>query len=145
MPKNTRFTMACHILASLAFVRNRFVSSEVIARSVQTNPVVVRRLLGLFHDAGWVESQVGSGGGTRLAVDPAALSLLDVYDQVEENSLFYSHEPNPDCPVGRAVDSTLLDMLVASEDALRESLAARTIAELVESAREHYAALRAGT
>ena len=142
MPKSTRFTVACHILASLAFVRDRYVSSEVIAQSVQTNPVVVRRLLALFHGAGWVHSQVGSRGGTRLAVDPATISLLDVHDQIEEGSAFATHQPNPDCPVGQAIEDSLFAMLDDGEEALRASLAERTIAELAQSAREHYGAMR---
>lgn len=142
MPKSTRFTVACHILASLAFVRDRYVSSEIIAQSVQTNPVVVRRLLALFHDAGWVESQVGSGGGTRLAVFAEAISLQEVFDVVEAEGVFATHAPNPACPVGQAVERTLFDMLADAEAALRSSLADQSIADLAASARRQYALLR---
>ena len=50
---------------------------------MNTNPVVIRRLLGLFREAGYVESKNGVGGGWVLVTDPRQITLLDVLETVE--------------------------------------------------------------
>lgn len=63
MGASTRFTIALHILTLLASNRAQPLTSEYIARSVNTNPVVIRRLLGLLRKRGLVSSQPGNRGG----------------------------------------------------------------------------------
>jgi hypothetical protein len=57
MNVSTRFTIALHILTLLASSQGEALTSEYIAGSVNTNPVVVRRLLGLLRKQGFVSSQ----------------------------------------------------------------------------------------
>ncbi len=65
--------------------------SEQVAESVNTNPVVIRRMLMELAEAGLVVSQTGSLGGSRLANDPAKTTLLDVYQALEcERRVFAS-------------------------------------------------------
>ena len=52
--------------------------SEQVAESVNTNPVVIRRMLLELAEAGLVVSQTGSLGGSKLANDPSKTTLLDV-------------------------------------------------------------------
>ena len=63
---NSKLTVGIHILTLLASSPGEAQTSEYIAGSVNTNPVVIRRLLGLLREAGIVESQGGHGGGWRL-------------------------------------------------------------------------------
>jgi len=74
-------------------------TSEFMGGSVNTNPVFVRRILGLLSRAGLVTSQPGVGGGWRLLRDPATITLLEVYRAVDEGHLLAMHHstPNPDC------------------------------------------------
>jgi DNA-binding IscR family transcriptional regulator len=60
---NSKLTVGVHILALLAMMGETQLTSEQIAGSVNTNPVVIRRLLGLLRTAGYVESTSGPGGG----------------------------------------------------------------------------------
>jgi Rrf2 family protein len=107
--KSSRFTVAVHVLTLLAHEEGRALTSEYIAGSVNTNPVVIRRILGLLSKARLVTSTEGAGGGTTLARPARRIRLGDVYSAVEAGRLFGStrSNPNPLCPVGRCVQSVL--------------------------------------
>src|SRR5271170_6309961 len=104
MSANSRLTVATHILAWMALVaRNNPdpVTSERIAASVNTNPVVIRRTLGLLAKAGLVESYRGVNAGWRLTRSADTTSLLHVFDALEEGALFALHpsKPSQACPI----------------------------------------------
>jgi Rrf2 family protein len=135
MRANTRFTVAIHILTLLAREDGpAAVTSEYIAGSVNTNPVVIRRLLALLRRAGLVASQGGPGGGWRLVRPAARISLRDVYRSVETEPLFALHAsaPNPKCPVGRTIQAAVSGHYDQARLAVEKELARTTIAELLQ-------------
>ena len=75
---SSRVAVAVHVLAYMAWKRSEAVTSERIAASVNTNPVVVRRIVGALRNAGMVTVQPGVGGGATLAREPHDITLLDV-------------------------------------------------------------------
>lgn len=130
--KSRRLAAAAHILSLLDFEGGRPVCSDDIAGSVNTNPVVVRRLLAAMSRAGLIVSQPGAGGGSRLARPARAITLRDVYDAVEEGPTFTLHDaPNGRCPVGRHVHAALQTHLDDATTAVRTALQVVTIADLV--------------
>jgi len=133
MTKSSRFVIATHTLALLANGDGEPITSELIAGSVNTNPVVIRRILALLSKAGLVTSQEGAKGGTRLAKPAAEISLLAVYRAVEEGNLFASHPqpPNPQCAVGCNIQAALEPTLDAAEEAMAGSLARTTVADVL--------------
>jgi Rrf2 family protein len=133
MTSNSRFTVAIHILTLLAFAGPEPCTSDYIAGSVNTNPVVIRRLLARLREAGLVASQGGPGGGWQLRREPAAITLAEVYRAVEPTELFPLHaaEPNPVCPVGRTIQQALEATFRDARTALERDLARTTIASLV--------------
>lgn len=137
MSTNSRFAVAIHTLAFLAFAEQRQaepVSSDVIAQSVNTNPVVIRRLLGTLRDAKLVTSQPGSGGGWRLLRSADQISLCEVYGAVKEGPLFAQppRSPDPQCMVGRNVQHVLGGFLEAAEHAMERSLSEMTVAQVMQ-------------
>jgi Rrf2 family protein len=141
MSTNTRFAVAIHILTLLAQSRNEPVTSESIAGSVNTNPVVIRRALGALRTAGLVASQGGNGGGWWLVADPEAVTLRTVYLAVEDEALFPLHHrpPNPSCPVGRHIQQALAAHFAAATRAMEDELARTSVADVLHEVR-----LRAG-
>lgn len=133
MISNSRFAVASHILTLLAQNPAEPVTSDYIAASVNTNPVVIRRVLGMLRSARLVTSQGGNGGGWRLVSAPAAITLRDVYRAVEEEPLFPLHhnEPNQNCPVGRHIQDALTGTFAAATEALEQELARTTVADLL--------------
>jgi Rrf2 family protein len=118
-------------LTIFALKRCEALTSEFIASSVNTNPVVVRRLLGSLREAGLVESRTGVGGGWTLLVDPERISLLEILRAVEPHSeVFALHraEPNPECPCGRHIQDVLTEVYTKVQDGMTRQLASVTVA-----------------
>lgn len=108
------------------------VSSDWIAGSVGTNPVVIRRSLARLEQAGLVRGRKGPRGGYRLARPAASITLGDVYRATRDDGPLALHtgEPNPRCPVGRCIGGVLESIYTAAEGAMEARLDAITIEEL---------------
>ena len=134
---NSRFAVAVHILTLLEQQQGDPVTSEYIAGSVNTNPSLVRRLVGMLTNAGLTSSQLGSGGGTLLARPASKISLLDVYRAVDEGELFAMHRerPNPACPIGRNIQAALETHFATASKALEDELRQVTIADVLTDVR----------
>ena len=136
MAANSRMTIAVHALAWLALARRQghdVLTSDQVAASVNTNSVIIRRSLGDLRLAGLVEVRHGAGAGWSLARAPEEITLLDVYDAVEQEPLFGMHrtEPNLECPVGRGIRPALGNVYRGVEQALRSELACTSIADVL--------------
>ena len=142
MAASCRFAFAVHILTVLALKRDGSVTSETLAGSVNTNPVVIRRLMTELRRAGLVTTHMGAGGGAALTRAPEEITLNEVYRAVETGVSFSLHpqQPNQRCPVGRKIEVVLDAVFASAQQALESALASRTLAEVledVESAPEH--------
>ena len=133
MSISSRSAVGIHVLTLLAQSGEEPLSSEVMAGSVNTNAVVIRRELGLLRQAGLVRSQEGSGGGWRLARNPKRITLLDVYRAVEKEKLFSLHnqQPNPACRVGRSIQGALEGVFGDAEAAMERRLRETTIEDVL--------------
>lgn len=133
---NTRFAVAVHVLTYLADVAGDHpVSSDELAASTNSNPVHVRRVLGPLREAGVVTARSGSRGGWGLGRPAADIDLAAVWDVVHgAESVLALHDPNPACPVGRGVVQVLADVDEQAAAAVRATLAARTVADVVTEA-----------
>lgn len=134
MPTSTRFAVAIHILSGIALHRGKVVRSEDLARSVNTNPTTVRRILGALADAGLTRGQMGQGGGALLAIPAGKITLLDIYRAVEEPQYFALHrsEPDPSCYVGRYIIPVLESQFDEFTKALEKTLSRTTLADVVK-------------
>jgi len=141
MNSSSRFTVAIHVLTLLAYAGPDPLTSEYIAGSVTTNPVVIRRLLASLREAGLVRSQGGPGGGWQLLQDPKRITLRAVLAAVEGATIFPapSGVPNPLCPIGRTIQSLLAGPFLSAQEALEQDLDRTTIAALVAQARAAHA------
>ena len=134
MSTNSRFAVAVHVLTLMAWSGEEPLKSEQVAESVNTNPVVIRRMLCELAEAGLVVSQTGSLGGSRLASDPAKTTLLDIYQALECGGVFSLHRqpPSRDCPVGVNIETVLGDVLLEVDAAVEAVLAKITISDVVQ-------------
>ncbi|PEA56729.1 transcriptional regulator [Bacillus pseudomycoides] len=136
---SSRFTVAVHMLTLLAVDKTSRCTSEWIAGSVNTNPVVIRRITGMLKKAGLVDVQAGKGG-TSLARDLDEVTLLDVYKAVEvmeEGHLFSFHDnPNVQCPVGANIQNVLEIILLQAQEAMENVLANVKVKQLVTNLEE---------
>lgn len=135
MSISSRFTVGIHILALIEINKDGVSTSEFLAGSVNTNPVVIRKIMGMLKKAGLVEVRPGIAGA-ELAKELSDITLLDVYravNVVKEKELFSIHEnPNPDCPVGRNIQSTIEPLFMIAQTALEKALGNVTIQDVVK-------------
>ena len=134
MQISSRFTIGLHILTAIDTFQNEYkVTSDFLAGSIQTNPVVVRRILGQLKKAGLIESSQGVAGIT-IPKPLDQITFYDVYtavEPVEEGDLFRFHDsPNPDCPVGRNIHRLLDGKLREIQNAMEEKMRRYTLADL---------------
>lgn len=132
MPKSSRFAVAVHVMTLLSRAGEEPLKSDSVAGSVNTNPVVIRRILCALSRAGLVTSQTGAAGGTRLARPSTEITLRDVYRAVEPREIFGLHRqpPNRDCPVGMNIEAVLQDILARVDNAVDEVLAGMTLEDV---------------
>lgn len=137
MARNCRFAVAVHIASLLVFSGGKSCTSEWIAGSVNTNPVVVRRILSALAKAGLVSSSRGSNGGSVLVRSAERITLLDIHRAVDEDEApaLHNQQPNPACPVGRNIQGVLVRVLDRAEAAREAVLATTTLAEVVGAIR----------
>lgn len=126
--------MAVHVLVMLAKNSDGNVKSESIAESVNTNAVVIRRLLCQLSNANLVVSQTGAAGGTRLAKSAKDISLNEIYQAVSTGEVFALHRqrPNQDCPVGKNIESVLCNLQKEIDRAIEEKLSERNLQSVLE-------------
>jgi Rrf2 family protein len=137
MAANSRFAMATHIMTALA-VEDDKLNSTYLADSLNTNPVVVRRILSELQKAGLLETEAGRTGGARLAKKPHAISLYDVYAAVDDGNLFaYNpNDPNKKCTLSCKMKSVLSPVFDAAGEALASKLRKIRLSDLVEAVDE---------
>ncbi|MFF0464535.1 Rrf2 family transcriptional regulator [Streptomyces mexicanus] len=131
---SSRSAVAIHALAMLAHRRGGSLTSAEIADSLDSNPVLVRRVLGRLRDADLVRSTEGRGGGWSLARDPRDITLHDAYAAVEEGRIFSRHTrpPSGACEIGRNIGDLLNTEFQNAERALERQLGRTTIAGLLQ-------------
>lgn len=121
---SSRFAVAVHTLTLMAWSEDEPLKSELVAKSVNTNPVVIRRILCELAHAGLVVSQTGSAGGSKLAWKPDEITLLDVYEAIECQGVFSLHRQHPSrrCPVGVNIETVLGEVLEEVDSAVKHVL-----------------------
>lgn len=135
MAANSQFAIAVHILTVLAKAGEGVnVKSEYIAGSVNTNPVVIRRLLGDLSQANLVISQTGANGGTRLAKCPNLINLADVHKAVSCGKTFaLARHTNDDCSIGKNIQCVLEKLQVEISDVVQVKLAQFSLQSVLEA------------
>lgn len=133
MAANSRLAVAAHIVSVLASNENGCVTSAEVARSVNTNPVVIRRILAALTRSGIVASEKGKSGGSKLARRPREISLWDLYKALGEERLFAVHRNprNPRCPISCRMKEALGSAFASAEKAAEDRLKRISVKQLL--------------
>ncbi|HJV68798.1 Rrf2 family transcriptional regulator [Ideonella sp.] len=141
MKRDGRLSGVLHCLLHMAEL-GQPATSAWLARAMQTNPVVVRRLMAGLRDAGFVASAKGHGGGWVLSCSLEHITLRDVHEAVGAPDLLAvgHREESPGCLVEQAVNSALEQAYRDAEGALLSRLGSITLAELARDFHRRFAA-----
>ena len=89
--------------------RDTPMTSDALAQCLGTNPVVVRRTMGLLRNAGLVTADRGHAGGWRISADLAKVTLRQLHEALGEPALFAVGNRNeqPSCLVEQVINAAL--------------------------------------
>lgn len=131
--KNSRFATLIHILTILAKNPEQWLSSDWIAASIQINPVMVRKELGVLKELGWVISKKGIHGGSILQVSSRDISLADIYKAVKTSNVL-GRKNNCDesqCHVGKGINRELEKLFEETDQIVLNALESKTLKSFV--------------
>ena len=133
---NTQFSIAVHVLAAIAHYERAF-TSEILAGSVNANPVFVKRILVKLSKAKLAKTTVGKSGGYDLARSPKSISLLDIYSAVNPPNAFaiHAYPKSKGCVVSWNIKEVMSDVLVGTQKAVDSDLRRTTLADVVSQIR----------
>jgi len=131
MKRDSRLSGVLHVLLHMA-EQSGPATSELLAKAMSTNPVVIRRIMAGLREQGYVRSEKGHGGGWTLARDLAEITLRDIYDALGRPSLLAmgNRTETPGCLVEQAVNTALDKAFHDAEALLLSRLGEVTLAAL---------------
>ena len=141
MRRDSRLSGVLHILLHMA-ERSGPATSEMLAKAMDTNPVVIRRIMAGLRDQGYVRSEKGRGGGWTLAGDLSVVTVRDIYTALGSPSLLAmgNRTEAPGCLVEQAVNAALNQTFHDAEGLLLSRLGEVTLAMLSADLRDRLAA-----
>lgn len=131
MKRDSRLSGVLHVLLHMA-EQDGPVTSEALAKAMNTNPVVIRRIMAGLRDECYIRSVKGHGGGWTLACDLSTVTLRDVYTALGCPPLLAmgNRTESPGCLVEQAVNAALGQAFRDAEALLLERLGDVTLAAL---------------
>ncbi|WP_296820081.1 Rrf2 family transcriptional regulator [Brevundimonas sp.] len=137
MSDSQQFPVAAHALAYLAHkgadAPERAVSSTLLAASMPTNPVVVRRVTAQLARAGLIATRAGAAGGAWLLKPADRITLDEVLRAVD--GCAHLGKPPPGargCPVGERIPRQVAKAIGLADAAAQARLGQITVADLLE-------------
>ncbi|RZJ05677.1 MAG: Rrf2 family transcriptional regulator [Brevundimonas sp.] len=136
MSDSQKFPVAAHSLAYLAhkgaYSPADAAPSAILAASVPTNPVVVRRVTALLAKAGLIATRPGASGGAWLLHRPEDITLDQVLKAVNGCANLGSTPAGArGCPVSEHIPRQVAKALTAADEAAGAALGKITIADLL--------------
>lgn len=131
MKRDSRLSGVLHVLLHMA-ENDTPMTSEQLAKAMQTNAVVIRRILGGLRQVGFVHSEKGHGGGWTITRDLSEITMRDVYDAIGRPRLMAmgNRTEAPGCLVEQAVNAALDDGFREAEALLLARFGEVTLAAL---------------
>jgi len=131
MRRDSRLSGVLHVLLHMA-EQDGPSTSETLAKAMDTNPVVIRRIMSGLREHGYVRSGKGRGGGWTIACDFSKVTLRDVYEALDCPALLAigNRSDNPTCLVEKAVNHALGQAFDEAEELLLSRFGEVTLAML---------------
>jgi len=154
---STKTSVALHILVALAVVNDERLTNEMLARSVNSSPivtkdqkmtsdvlaqstgsnsVVIRNILGKLKKAGIIKVQRGTGGASLLLA-PTDITIWMVYQAVDDTPLEeiigVHPSPSPSCPVGKYMKDLLEEPYTEVTYSVKNTMQAYTLQYITDN------------
>ena len=110
-----------HIMTVLAMFSEEWISSRILAESININPVLVREELRVLKNAGLIQSKEGKNGGVKLIKSADQILLSDIFKAIKkEDHIFTLRTNSPDktCKVGKKINTNLKSLYQEIDEAI---------------------------
>lgn len=133
MKYSHKLSDAVHILAYVDICQGDDLSSAAIARSVESNPSLIRRLMSLLSQAGLLQTQPGKIA-PKLGKPATEITLLDIYNALDDDRLLLhvDEKTNLQCPVGGNIQATLDEAYQRVQDAAEQQMREISLQSLID-------------
>ena len=128
----SKFSISLHIMTLLAYYPGEWHSSNVIAESLNINPVLVRKELKALISNNLIESKEGKNGGVKLAQPAKNITLADIFEAVKGTSHVLNlsnNVPDVNCVIGGQINEKLLVIFDQVDDAILNILKPQNLEE----------------
>lgn len=135
MKYSIQLSNAIHILAYIEILKDSdALSSDAIARSVETNPTNVRKIMAQLKKANLIETQIGKAE-PKLMRKAEEITLLDIYRSIEGNTrlIQVDTKTNPACIVGANIQSVLTDVYDQLQIKVEEDMKQIRLSDIIQS------------
>ncbi|WP_296949121.1 Rrf2 family transcriptional regulator [uncultured Massilia sp.] len=131
MKRDSKLSGVLHVLLHMAESAAPM-TSDALAAMMQTNPVVIRRILAGLREQGLVRSEKGHGGGWQLSCDLERVTLRDIYDALGAPTILAmgNRTEAPGCLVETVVNAAMDQAFHDAEALLLARLGEVTLARL---------------
>ena len=131
MRRDSKLSSILHVLLHMAHSEVPL-TSEQLSVYLDTNPVLVRRVLAGLRERGYVSSGKGHGGGWSITCDLHKVTLRDIYEAVGSPTVFAmgNRIDHPTCLVEKVVNQSLASAFEEAEALLIERFKDVTLADL---------------
>lgn len=114
------------------------VTSNLLAESTGSNPVVIRNILSALKKAGLITVPRGTGGA-ELCADPAQITLYQIYSALEPDGVtsiigIHPCDGRP-CPVAQNIRKVLEPPYHKIEDAVKNAMEEITLQSMIDDFR----------
>lgn len=132
MKTTKTFSDAIHILVFIEFFKNQQLSSNNIARSVNSDPTKIRRLMSNLRKSGIIYTRSGTASPSLL-IPPSELSLLDIYNSIlDSESIFEADiDTNKQCVIGKNLPKVLTYKYQNIQQTIENDLKKTTLADII--------------
>lgn len=143
MRADSRLSRVIHVLLHLSETKDP-ITSEVIAKMLNTNSAVVRRSMSGLKKKFIVGSTKGHKGGWVLAKPLRDISLLDLYEAIEISRLFAidAGQENSTCLVERIANQSVEDAMEKAKSVFLQHLAKVNLEDLNDEFKQELAFIK---
>lgn len=133
MKYSVRFSDAIHILVYIQIFQGIDLSSDTIAKSVQTNPVTIRKIMSDLRKANLVKTESGKATPS-LVMPPEKISLAIIYKAVEKSSALFHSDKNtdPNCLIGGNIQKVLDQKYIYLQQSVENEMKTIFLSEIIE-------------
>lgn len=132
---NIDFAIGLHIMGFLTSSDGRLVSSNIMAESFGTSPVVLRRVLARLNQSGLVETKRGASGGSKLARHANKINLKEVYKSVCLKPELFARHPQGEDAISSVIGGYINDIYDEAETIMLRHLESTSVADMDSTVR----------